>query len=99
MRHAFLFTILLLLPLSAFAQSAPPFTITALWRSDSGLEEATSLIKEKKYPEALLMLDAVIKRNVRNADAHVYSAIALVNLGNLVRAKTAINHAMISDRQ
>ena len=90
----------LLLSWSAYASEPVPATIvtTGVWRSDSGLNEAEKLMSDKKYVDALTLLDQVIARNMRNIDAHVDTALAWVNLGNLDKAKSSLKSAMIIDK-
>ncbi|MDB5478198.1 MAG: hypothetical protein JWM96_693 [Alphaproteobacteria bacterium] len=98
---------MLLLSLPAFAQdqdqapaedSPAGISLDGVWRSDAGLLEAEKLLGEKKYTEALTVLDDIITRNMRNADAHVYSAVAWLNLGNKDKAKTELTNALAIDR-
>lgn len=72
--------------------------LDGLWRSDAALGEAEKLIKEKKYVDALTLLDQAVARNPRNTDAHVDSAVAWLNLGNLGKAKASIGNALAIDQ-
>lgn len=65
-----------------------------LRRGDEAVIEAEKLMREEKYSDALVLLDEAIARNMRNTDAHVYSAIAWMQLGNLPKAKNSINNAI-----
>jgi len=102
MRPILLACCLLALPVTAAwadPLKVPPTVVTTnLWRSDSGLTEAEKLINDKKYVDALTILDQVIARNMRNIDAHVDSAIVWVNLGNLDKAKSSLKSAMLIDK-
>lgn len=92
---------LLCLPVLAAEPAAPPapaLDTSRLWRSDSALNDAEKLMQEKKYVDALTILEQVIARNMRNVDAHVDSAIVWVNLGNLDKAKSSLSSAMIIDK-
>lgn len=89
----------LIAALPVFAADTPDtIQTTHIWRSDAGLAEAEKLMQDKKYVDALTILDQVIARNMRNADAHVDSAIVWVNLGNLDKAKSSLSSAMMIDK-
>jgi Tfp pilus assembly protein PilF len=77
---------------------AKTFSIEGLWRSDNGLVQAEKLLSENKYSEALSMLEQVLSRNPRSADAYVDSAYAWLNLGNNEKAKSSIENALIIDK-
>jgi hypothetical protein len=102
MRKITLLAACLLLSAPAFAQSQTksPETIvtTGIWRSDAALNEAEKLMADKKYVDALTILDQVIARNMRNVDAHVDSAMVWINLGNLDKAKSSLKSAEIIDK-
>ena len=65
-----------------------------LRRGDEAVIEAEKLLREEKYSDALVLLEEALARNVRNTDAHVYSAIAWMQLGNLDKAKSSVNNAI-----
>jgi Tfp pilus assembly protein PilF len=85
-------------PATSSAPAGPTPIIQNLWRSDSGLDSAADLIQQRKYSDALPVLDLVIQRNMRNADAHVFSAICWANLGNMEKAKVALSNAFAIDK-
>jgi len=82
----------------ALTTPVAPEAIPGIWRSDSGLNEAERLMLEKKYVESLTILDRIILRNMRNADAHVYAATAWMNLGATAKAKSAVTNALAIDK-
>lgn len=94
--------LLCLLAVPAFAQSdsdsSPAIQIEGVWRSDAGLNEAEKLMSENKYVEALTILDRIVLRNIRNADAHTHTAICWIKLGNMDKAKSALNNALSIDK-
>lgn len=87
-------------PACAETPAAPVNTIPldGVWRSDAGLIQAETLIKEKKYSDALTMLDQVTARNMNNADAHALSAMAWLNLGNLEKAEDEADATLMLDK-
>lgn len=100
-------SLLSLLPASVFAQtgingssaSAPPAApMEVVWRSDHLLNDAEALMREKKFVDALDILDRVLMRNVRNADAYVDTAIVWINLGNFEKAQNAVDNAFLVDK-
>jgi tetratricopeptide (TPR) repeat protein len=74
------------------------FSIEGLWRSDSGLTQAEKLLSENKYSDALSVLDQVLVRNPRSADAYIDSAYAWLNLGNNDKAKSSVANALVIDK-
>ena len=83
---------------SALAEEAKPDEGVTLWRGDAAIVQAEDLLKQKKFAESLDVLDKIIARNIRNADAHVDSAIAWYNLGNMDKADAALKNALAIDR-
>ena len=73
-------------------------TVITLWRGDHAIFQVEDLLKQKKFAESLDISDKIVKRNIRNADAHVYQAMAYFNLGNIEKAKASITNAMAIDR-
>jgi len=85
-------------PNSQNTSQSKSFPIEGLWRSDNGLVQAEKLLSEKKFSEALSMLEQVLARNPRIADAYVDSAYAWLNLGNNAKAKSNIENALLIDK-
>ena len=85
-------------PTPVTTPTAPPPLIQNLWRGDAGVDAAADLMNQKRYSDALTLLDLAIQRNMRNADAHVFSAICWANLGNMDKAKNALGNAFAIDK-
>lgn len=93
-----LFMLLCLAAFPVFADDKKPNDAVILWRGDATITQAEDLLRQKKFSESLDVLDKIIGRNIRNADAHVYTAIAWYNLGNMDKADAALKNALAIDR-
>ena len=94
------FMLVLLLAMPVFAADKPtdkPEEIT-LWRADASITRAEDLLKQRKFAESLDVLDRMIRRDMRNVDAHVYTGIAWYNLGNMEKADAAVKNALAIDQ-
>lgn len=82
----------------AVAEDKKPVDQVTLWRGDAAITKAEELLKQKKFSESLDILDKIVARNIRNADAHVDSAIAWYYLGNMDKADASLKNALAIDR-
>jgi tetratricopeptide (TPR) repeat protein len=91
-----IFMLVLLLVAPVFAADKPEEV--TLWRTDSSITQAEDLLKQRKFAESLDVLDRMIRRDMRNVDAHVYTGIAWYNLGNMEKADAAVKNALAIDQ-
>ncbi len=68
-----------------------PATDAAHWEA---VEEATELLQERRYPEALLALRDVIKADPNNAYAYNYLGLAFFEIKNLEGSRDAYRAAV-----
>lgn len=92
------FAVFLLLGLLAAIPANAAEDKVVLWRGDSAITQAEDLLKQKKYAESLGVLERIIQRNIRNADAHVYTAMAWYGLGDFQKAEASLKNALAIDR-
>lgn len=85
-------------PVMAANQKPAENADVILWRGDASIVRAEELLTSRKYAESLDILEAIIRRNIRHSDAHVYSAIAWYHLGNMDKADESIKNALAIDR-
>lgn len=102
MRYVFLI-LFCLIALPAMAQDDAQLQLPAqpqktLWRGDAAIFEAEDLLRKGKFSACLDVVDRIIRRNVRNTDAHVYAALSWYNLGNMEKAEASIKNALGIDQ-
>lgn len=98
---------LILVALLAFAPLAhaqddkkkeSPFDVVPSWRGNQQIIEVENRLKAGKDAEALDLLDEILRRDIRNTDAHVYSALAWAHLGNFEKAKASLSNALAIEK-
>lgn len=67
------------------------------FREDAGLSISEYYIAEGKYAEAVDAASSVLKRHPKSADAYAYRGYALIQLGDIPKAKENLQRAIAAN--
>jgi len=93
-----LFLLVSFAALAAEEEKGAPKTIDEFYSGDAAVEEARKLMDEKKYAEAITLLEGSLRRNMRNTDVHMMLATSWYNLGNYRKAKESLTNTLAVDK-